>query len=205
VTEDVANAPPAGRLHAAFLLLLPRIETHARISFRHVRCPGRRDDLVAEAVAIGWKWYLRAVGAGKDPADFTATFASLAASHARSGRRLCGSERAKDALSRTAQRLHNFAVQSLPAVETGVDGNEAIDALKDNTRTPPPEQAAFRIDFPLWLASLQKCKRLLAEDLMRGERTQEAASKHNVSQARVSQIRRELHRDWRRFHGEALA
>jgi hypothetical protein len=41
-------------LHAGFLALLARIQTHARIHFRHVRCPGRRDDLVAEAVAISW-------------------------------------------------------------------------------------------------------------------------------------------------------
>jgi hypothetical protein len=200
----VTNDASAGRLHAAFLSLLPRIETHARISFRDVRCPGRRDDLVAEAVAIGWKWYVRAVGAGKDPADFTATFASLAASHARSDRRLCGSERAKDALSRRAQRLHGFVVQTLPAVETGADDNKVIDALRDNTRTPPPEQAAFRIDFPLWLDSLGAGKRGLAEDLMKGERTQEAARKHKVCQARVSQVRRELRLSWRRFHGETV-
>src|SRR5438445_13833762 len=100
------HAPAAARLHAGFLLLLPRIQTHAKIHFRHVRCPGRRDDLVAEAVAVAWKWYVRAVGAGKDPADFPGAFASLAASHARSGRRLCGSERPKDVLSRPAQCLH---------------------------------------------------------------------------------------------------
>jgi hypothetical protein len=93
--------------------------------------------------------------------------------------------------------------QTLPEVETGADGNKAIDALKDNTQTPPPDQAAFRIDFPLWLNSLQERKRLLAEDLMLGEHTQDAAVKHNVSQARVSQVRRELLLSWRRFHGEA--
>jgi hypothetical protein len=87
------QAPGAASLHAGFLSLLQRIETHARIHFRGVRCPGRRDDLIAEATAVAWKWYVRAVGAGKDPAEFPGAFASLAASHARSGRKLCGSER----------------------------------------------------------------------------------------------------------------
>jgi hypothetical protein len=204
LSEINTQAPCAARLHAGFLSLLPRIETHAKIRFRHIRCPGRRDDLVAEAVAIGWKWYLRAITSGKDPTEFPAAFASLAASHACSGRRLCGQERAKDALSRTAQRLRGFVVQTLPAVETGADDNEAVDALRDNTRTPPPEQAAFRIDFPLWLDSLAAGKRVLAEDLMKGERTREAARKHKVCQARVSQVRRELRLSWGRFHGEAV-
>jgi hypothetical protein len=203
VKDAVLTAPSAAQAHAGFLALLPRIQTHAKIHFRHVRCPGRRDDLIAEATAVAWKWYVRAVAVGKDPAEFPVTFSALAASHVRSGRKLCGSERSKDALSRRAQRLHGFTVQTLPEVETGAGDNQTIDALKDNTRTPPPEQAAFRIDFPLWLASLQERKRLLAEDLMLGERTQDAALKHNVSQARVSQVRSELLLSWRRFHGEA--
>jgi hypothetical protein len=203
VKDAALTAPSAGQMHAGFLRLLPRVQTHARIHFRDVRCPGRRDDRVAESVAVAWKWYLRALSAGKDPAEFPAAFASLAASHARSGRRLCGSERAKDALSRRAQRIHGFVVKALPQVETGADDNRAIDALRDNTQTPPPDQAAFRIDFPLWLASLQERKRLLAEDLMLGERTQDAAVKHNVSQARVSQVRSELLLSWLRYHGEA--
>jgi hypothetical protein len=186
-------------------LLLPRIETHARISFRGVRCPGRRDDLAAEAVAVAWKWYLSAAKAGKDLAGFPGALASLAASHVRSGRRLCGQERAKDALSRRAQCLHCFVVQSMHAVETGAEGNEAIDALRDNTRTPPPEQAAFRIDFPAWLAQLPDRNRRMARDMALGESTTDLAIKHDVSQARVSQLRRELHRDWRRFHGEAVS
>jgi hypothetical protein len=205
VTNDAVNAPFAGQLHAAFLLLLPRIQTHARVHFRHVKCPGRRDDLAAEAVGVAWKWYARAVGAGKDPADFPGAFAALACRHARCGRTLCGSERAKDALSKRAQRLHNFAVQTVPAVETGVDGNEAIAALRDNTRTPPPEQAAFRIDFPAWLAQLTDRNRRMARDMALGESTTDLAIKHDVSQARVSQLRRELHRSWRLFHGEPVA
>ena len=40
---------------------------------------------------------------------------------------------------------------------------------------------------------------------MKGERTQDAARKHGVCQARVSQVRRELELSWRRFHGEPVA
>ena len=203
--SDAANAPSAVRLHAGFLKLLPRIESHARIHFRHVRCPGRRDDLVAEAVACAWKWYVRAVAVGKDPADFPAAFAFKAACHARAGRRLCRSDSARDALSPVAQCRHNFVTQTLPEFESGVEGNEVIDALRDNTVTPPADQAAFRIDFPGWLSRLPERKRRIVQSMALGLGTGELASRHKVSPARVSQLRRELHADWRRFHGEPVA
>ncbi len=38
-----------------------------------------------------------------------------------------------------------------------------------------------------------------------GCRTQELAEKYQVSQARISQLRREATENWQRFHGEALA
>ncbi len=36
----------------AFLAVLPRVDLHARISFRDVRCWQRRDDAIAETVAL---------------------------------------------------------------------------------------------------------------------------------------------------------
>src|SRR5439155_446265 len=81
-----------------------------------------------------------------DPADFPVAFGRRVASHVRCGRRLCRADSARDALSPVAQCRHNFVTQALPEVESGVEDNRAIDALRDNTRTPPPEQAAFRID-----------------------------------------------------------
>jgi hypothetical protein len=46
------------RLHVGFVAILPRIERHARISFRDIRCPGKKEDLVAETIALSWAWYL---------------------------------------------------------------------------------------------------------------------------------------------------
>lgn len=79
---------------------------------------------------------------------------------------------------------------------------EATEALRDNSVTPPCEQAIFRIDFPRWLRTLGRRDRRLALDLMRGERTLEAASKRRISPARVSQLRRNFCRDWQVFCGE---
>jgi hypothetical protein len=37
------------QLHATFLAeVLPRVEAHGRVYFRHVRCPDRKEELLAE-------------------------------------------------------------------------------------------------------------------------------------------------------------
>jgi len=202
VSDTLANpAPSAERLHAGFLALLPRIVTHAKIHFRYVRCPGRRDDLIAECIAVSWKWYMRAISTGRNPADFPAVFAFKAASHVRVGRRLCRADSARDVLSPVARRRHNFVIQALPECESGVADNQAIDALAD-PKTPPPERAGFRIDYPAWLSRLGKRDRLIAQGMALGETTKDLALKYRLSEGRISQMRRELHSDWRRFHGE---
>ena len=107
-------------------------------------------------------------------------------------------ERTKDVLSPLAQQRKGFAVCKLPDCST-LDGSPLDEALHDNTRTPPDEQCAFRIDFPSWRASRNDRDRGVLDDLMLGERTSEVASKHGLSPGRVSQLRREFHDDWEHF------
>jgi hypothetical protein len=195
----------AGALHAAFLALLPRIERHARICFRHLGCPQGRDDAVAETVALSWAWYLRLVERGKDPAQFVSTFASYAARAVRRGRRVCGQEAGQEVLSPRAQARHGFAVLRLPEGPTSLAGNPLEEALLDNTVTPPPEAAAFRIDFPAWLATWPERDRRLIEGLGLGERTLARADQFGLTPGRISQKRREYHGDWERFCSELPA
>jgi hypothetical protein len=201
-------------LQAHFLQILPRIETHAQIRFAFLRCPGKRDDAIAEVVAVAWKWYLRLVEQGKDINDFVMVLADYAVRHVRSGRRLCGQEKAKDVLSPRAQRLKGFTVERLPssilrshnALYSDPHSQDLIDAfeerLKDNTQSPIPYQAAFRIDFPCWLSQLGQRNREIAEDMAKDYGTSELSQKHNISPGRISQLRRELHADYLRFQGE---
>ena len=214
-TQGTPTDPQA--LHAHFLAILPRIETHARVRFRYLRCPGRRADAVAEVVAVCWKWFLRLDEQGKDVDGFVMAFADYAVRHVRSGRRLCGQERAKDVCSPAAQRRHEFKVEALDgctrrdfgalyADPQGQDYQDAYeDRLKDNMTTPPADQAAFRIDYPLWLSRLGTHKRGIAEDMTLDLGTFELADKHRVSPGRISQLRREFHADWRRFCGDPVA
>src|SRR4051812_38691156 len=114
-SADAPCFPPSPeQLHARFLALLPRIELHARIYFRHVKCPHRKADAIAETVAVAWRWFLRLVEGGKAAPRFVPPFAARAARHVRCGRRLCGQERAKDVLSLQAQQRRGFTVSPLP-------------------------------------------------------------------------------------------
>ena len=194
---------PTHPLHARFLKLLPRIEAHANIYFRQIRCAARRADQVAETVALAWKWFVRLDERGKDAAQFVTTFATLAARAVQCGRKVAGMEKAKDVMNRHAQARHHFVVEKLPDAGT-LCRSVLTEALVDNMVTPPPDAAAFRVDFPRWLDLLGKRDRHVAETLMIGERTSAAAQRFGMSQGRVSQLRRELSEDWTRFHGEPV-
>ena len=182
---------------------LPRIERYARVAFRDVRCPDKRSDLVAEAVALSWKWWLRLRQRGKRPARFVHAIATFAARAARSGRRLCGQERARDVLSPLARHRHGFSVSTLPANST-LAGNSIAEALVDNTRTRPDEQVCFRLDFPAWVTTYGERDRRIIAVMLLGERTLVIAGRFGISPARVSQLRRQFCTDWRTFLGEAL-
>jgi hypothetical protein len=196
--------PSPETLETTFLLLLPRIETHARVYFRHLRCTHKKDDAIAETVAVAWKWYVRATQRGKDISQFVGAFASFAARAVRSGRRVCGQEKAKDVLSPLAQMRRSFTVASLPETSSQ-EGNVFDEALRDNMQTPIPEQVAFRHDFPAWCRTRPDRDRRVIRDLMAGERTMEVADRHGLTAGRISQLRREFHNDWLAFCDELPA
>jgi hypothetical protein len=190
--------PSLDRLHAAFLAILPRLEAHARAAFRRVRCPHRHDDHVAEAVALAWQWFVRLARRGKDASHFLVALADFAASAVHNGRFLVGAEAPKDVLSPLARRRHGFVVRCLVEHGALTDGTIA-EALRDNTRTPVPEQVSFRLDFPAWLRRRGRRDRRLVRALLRGGRTHEVSQQFGLSPARVSQLRREFYEDWTCF------
>ncbi len=198
MTASHPHAQPQAALHAAFLSIVPRIERHGRVYFRGLKDPDKLEELLAEMVALSWKWCLRLAQRGKDILQFPSAIASYAARAVRSGRRMCGQEKAKDVLSPLAQRRRGFAVQSLPDFST-LSGNPLEEALIDNTVTPVDEQVCFRIDFPRWLSTYPDRDRRIALDLMAGERTLDLARNYALSAGRVSQMRRQFHESWNRF------
>ena len=188
-------------LQAAFLVCVwPRVVTHGRVYFRHLR-RADREEAVQEMVGLSWMWFVRLAGRGKDATRFPTAIAKFAARAVRSGRKLAGMDRAKDVLSPLAQQRRGFAVCKLPDCST-LDGSPLDEALADNTQSPVVEQVCFRLDFPAWRASRTERDRQLLDDLMLGERTLDVAGKYGLSPGRVSQLRREFLLDWRRFLSE---
>jgi hypothetical protein len=104
-----------------------------------------------------------------------------------------------------AQARHGFAVLRLPAGPTTLNGSPLEEALLDNAVTPPPEAAAFRIDFPAWLATWPERDRRLIEGLGLGEGTLALADQFGLTPGRISQKRRQYKDDWRRFCGDLPA
>ncbi len=186
---------------AEFEAVLSRIEHHASVQFRHVKCPGNRDEMVAETLALSWKWWVSLWDRGKEPRRFVSALATFALKAARSGRRICGQEKAKDVMSSRAQTVKGFLLVSLPAFST-LSGNPIAEALISNTVTPVDEQVAFRMDFPAWLASLDVHRRQIVQLLLAGERTIDIAEKVGKSAARISQLRVEFCLSWNLFVSE---
>ena len=149
--RPTAHVPLLEELHARFLRILPRVQLHGRIYFRHLRSHQKADAL-QEMRALAWQWFLRLHQRGRDPADFLTGFVTLLARAVNSGRRLAGMARAKDVLNPAAQRRHGFHVERLPSSTQAsherlcakVHGQELHDAfeerLRDNTITPVLDQ-----------------------------------------------------------------
>jgi hypothetical protein len=157
-------------------------------------------------VALCWQWFQRLAHRGKDGRRFPSVLARYAAHHVRAGRRLCGREPTRDVLATAGRRRHGFAVRRLHDHATMFHrtelGKTLADVLCDNSRTPPPDAAAFRCDFPAWRKTRCARDQRLIDALMQGERTRDLARKFRLSAARVSQLRREFHDDWQSFCGE---
>jgi hypothetical protein len=181
--------------------LKARIERHARIYFRHVRCHFKKEDAVADVLALAWKWFKELAHRGKDATRFVAALAKFAARAVRCGRRVTGQLKAKDVMNELTQQRHGFYISKLLDIAT-LSENPLAEALIENTQTEVPEQVHFRIDFPAWRRSRSRRDRRVIDDMALGERTLDLSRKHRLSPARISQLRREFRDDWRLFCGD---
>lgn len=187
-----ALAPAHG--HAAFVSLVPRLQTHARVRFRHLN-PTDCEEAIADVLAYGFASFLRLKERGKDPTTFPAVFAHFVAKAVANGRGVVPRLSTRDLLGRS--KSERVPVHRLDDLMPG--GGWWRDLALDR-RARVDEQAAFNIDFPSWLATLSTVKRHVAELLARGHGTDEVAQGTGVSAGRVSQLRRELADSWFDFH-----
>jgi hypothetical protein len=214
-TTDSFDKASTDHLSDAFLAMLPKIHSHARIFFRDVRCPTQKAEKIAETVALAWKWHRSLAARGKDATSFPVAFAFMVAKAVKSGRRVCGQEKARDVMSPVAQRRHSFKIEPLPSSTArsiedlwgDVRGQQKQDAfeerLQENTVTPVPDQVAFRLDFASWQATLSTRERGIIQAMVRDERTKDMSRTFAVSPGRISQLRREFAQSWQQFCDES--
>ena len=196
-----------------FTTHLPALENAARWAFRR-RLRLRRQDFeeaLAETRAAAWSAWVGLLSRGKDPLQVGVHgIAKNAVRYVRNGRSVgnrSGGRGAMDVHHRKAQATIGFKITSL-----NDDGQSADDAdggwrewIVSGHRCTPADEAAFRLDFATWLASLPDRRRRTAELLMQGHGTGDVARELGITAAAVSQARTWLERSWRIFQGEVPA
>lgn len=203
-------------LHARFLTILPTIERHGQIYFRHEKCSAKKADRIAEMVGLAWQWFVRLTERGKDATGFPSALAVLAARSVRCGRRIAGMVKTSDVMNERTQYRRGFVVVPLPS-STATPHEDRLDKphgqrqqdefeqrLQHNLVTPVDEQVQFKLDFAAWLHTLTARERRLIRAMLRNERTKDLSRYFEVSPGRVSQLRRQFRDDWRRFIGDAV-
>jgi hypothetical protein len=167
-------------------------------------------------VAAAFESYVGLTARGRDPVrEFPTAMARFAVLHVQTGRHVGGQVNRSDVLSPEAQRRHGFRVTSLHAArrKSGEDPRAAApgqgradvfaEQLRDNARTPVPDQVAFRLDFRAFLSGLTRRDCTLVRFLSLGHSAQATAGRFKLTSGRVSQIRKQWRRAWLAFQGEA--
>jgi hypothetical protein len=177
---------------AGFLVIVPKVRQCVGLAFRHLR-DDERNEAVQEAIANACAAFAGLAAKGALNRAFPTVLARFAVAQVRSGRRLGTASNMRDVLSQHAQWKKHFVVDRL---------DQWREAVLEDHRTPVPDQVCFRLDFPRWLASLSSRDRQVAQSLAIGDSTAAVARRFSISAARVSQLRREFHAAWLRFHGQ---
>ena len=192
---------PVPRWHKAFLAMLPIIRNYARGAFSRLN-PELRQDMIQEVIANAMCAYVRLFQQGRVALAYPTVLARYGIAQVRDHRRVGAKLNIKDVMSGYCQAKKHVVVERLDHFDE--EENAWQEAVVQDTRSAPvPDIVSFRVDFADWLSSLKRRDRRIAETLALGNRTSDVAKKFNVSEGRVSQLRRELAKSWKEFTGEA--
>ncbi len=193
-TRNRARSKQIPAWHKQYMAMLPAILRQARSAFRHLDAEAR-EEAVQEVVANTLSAFVRLVELGK-----AGPLANYAVAQVRDGRQLGTRLNVRDVSSVRCRRVKGVKVERLDRYDRADE--RWLEAVIEDRRTPPPDQAAFRIDFPQWLGTHSARNRKVAQALALGETTSTVARQFQLTKGRISQLRRELELSWRVFHGE---
>jgi hypothetical protein len=180
--------------------MLPRIRKQAAYYLRHLSTQERTEG-VQEIVASAFVNYVRMIERGKSELAYAGPLARYGACRYLTGRRVGNRMNGHDISSDYCQRQTKIMVEQIDHFDNPTDEWQQI--VVEDRHSGPAEVAGTRIDFRAWLESLPVRTRNVAETLATGEATSHVARMFGLTPGRVSQLRRELHRGWLAFTGEA--
>ena len=183
-----------------FAEAFPRIEGLA--SAQHFRLRGeRKEEAVAETVAIAWSEYSKLALAGRDVVRLLGKIVEFAAMRVRCGRGLTNPEPMRDVMSARARFRHGYRVASIPLSDREEADPEILDAM--HGEDSPADAAALNVDFDEWLGTLDDRRRGIAEQLASGLNTVDIGKLRGVTRAAIHNARVELRASWEEFQGDA--
>lgn len=187
--------------HERFLEMLPKIEQQASVAFQHLK-PEAREEAIEETICNALKAFVRLVELDKLDLAYPSVLARFGVAQVRNGRKVGGHLNVQDVSSEYAQREKGFSVDRLDQHDHCEEAWREV--LVEDRHCGPAEVVATKIDFTNWLKSLPSRIRRIAKVLAIGEKTSIVAEKFNLSDGRISQIRKELFEAWKQYQGEAL-
>lgn len=174
---------------SAFTALVPDLIRMAAAKFCDLD-PEARDEAVANTLALTWHGYVSLIRQGRgDEPGIVQSILWYSVKQTRAGRGVPtgGRFKPKDFYAHAKRgRLRMEYVE-----------------LRDfiGTDTPVPDQVSFRVDFPVFLATLSDRQREIALDLMSGMGTGECAARHLVTAGAISQTRARIADRYAEFVG----
>ena len=198
-TAIVSSPVSQAACSTAFVEMLPAVCKAIHRGFRYLRGE-RREEAIQEALANAFVAFTRLVDLGRMQFAFPSALARFAVAQVGDGRRVGGKLNVRDVSSEYAQKRKRRRVEQLDQFNR--HSAQWCEVVVEDYQTPIPDQVCFRIDFPEWLSRLPNRDRRVAEALANGDSTGEIATRFRISAGRVSQLRRELHASWERFHAE---
>ena len=186
---------------ANFLTVLPAVQNHAAVRFRHLHAEARAE-ATAHAVAAAVVSYHALTRQNKLSQAYPGTVATFAVKSVNSGRHVGGHINSKDVLNPLAQKRHSIAVRS--TTPWNRQEGDWRDMVLETRRASPADQAAFNLDFQTWLQSWSRRDRQIIFQLAAGYGTFAVARRFGISPPRVSQLRQKYRKSWMQFQGLPL-
>jgi hypothetical protein len=179
-------------LRESFIRQLPELEAFALGYFRHCR-ERDVDEALQGTRALAWKYWRQLAERGRtDDESLLRSVWYFCMRQQRAGRTITGGNG-----QRGRGRADVFD-KRLVAVTDSVDLQFLVSA-----RTPVPDQVAYRLDVPCFLATLTERQQGIALDLAMGMGTGEVAQKWGVSAGAISQFRTRFKLLFEQFYNDA--